>query len=185
MTRMSLLASWTTWALKRAAFVGIALAFVSCTAVPVPYEPLNKEFTITGPRDKVFDAALSAANSLNLNVAVLEKSSGLVRFERSVLDAFALDKYCKYPWAKSHDGAPWDTFANWNVRSVQNRCGTVTGTLSLSTLLTDLGNGTTKMSVRSEFTAQNALERSNCNSRGILEEEFMERVRANLQLNQP
>ena len=58
-----------------------AIALCGChRARIIPATTSFADFDVAYPRERVFDAALSVANRLNLNVAVLEKSSGLLRF---------------------------------------------------------------------------------------------------------
>ena len=89
----------------RFALLAVLLAWLSLTAcvAPVAVTPVTGEvsfadFSFSQSRDQVFDLALAVAQRLNLNVAVLEKSSGLLRFESAVLSADQLDKYCVYPY---------------------------------------------------------------------------------------
>jgi len=46
-----------------------------------PANPAHLQEPFAYPRNEVFDAVLSQAHEMNLEVKVLEKASGLVRFE--------------------------------------------------------------------------------------------------------
>ena len=155
------------------------LPLTSCVA-PVAVTPVTGEvsfadFSFSKPRDYVFDAALAVAQRLNLNVAVLEKSSGLLRFESAVLSADQLDSYCVYPYNRSNTGQPVDTFSGWNRRSlaIANGGGPVSGTVSLTVLLSEKPEGTS-VNVRAAFTAANSTERYSVNSKQVLEGNFRE-----------
>ena len=61
---------------------------VGTHGVPTPIHPYTKSFSVDGDREAVFGAALRASHGLNLNVAVLEKESGLIRFDSVTLTAW-------------------------------------------------------------------------------------------------
>ena len=78
---------------------GMALAFslalAACRPVLVPGQQFTMEnFTVPAPRERVFDAALAVSQRLNLQVAVIEKASGFIRFENAVLTPQQLDDFC-------------------------------------------------------------------------------------------
>jgi len=135
------------------------------------------------PKGQVFDAALSVAQELNLNVAVLEKESGFLRFEMATLTPWQLDKYCQYPFVDARTQATWDTFQNWNQRSLAAGDGPVRGTVSLTLLMSDDGAARTKATLRGNWTAQNNTGVDQCNSLGVLEGEFETSLRSRLGLS--
>jgi hypothetical protein len=162
----------------RVALLSVLLAWLSLTAcvAPVAVTPVTGEvsfadFSFSQSRDQVFDLALAVAQRLNLNVAVLEKSSGLLRFESAVLSADQLDNYCVYPYNRANTSQPVDTFAGWNRRSLANGRGPATGTVSLTVLLGETPHGTT-VNLRAAFTAGNATEKYAVNSKQVLESAF-------------
>lgn len=160
-----------------------SLLFVSCVT-PVAVTPVTGEvsfadFSFTQSRDQVFDAALAAAQRLNLNVAVLEKSSGLLRFESAVLSSDQLDRYCIYPYKRQGSDDAFDTFANWNGRSLSHGGGPVTGSVSLTVLLSQTPEGT-RVNIRASFVALNAQERYAVNSKQALETEFRDALQKQL-----
>lgn len=161
----------------------LVLALISCATVvqtsQPPVTPHLEEFEVPGPRPQVFDATLSVAQQLNLSVDVLEKSSGLLKFEQAALSSEQLDEYCHYPWVRVTDGAPFDTFSNWSRRSITAGAGNVRGSVAMTVLLKEQGTETA-VSVRTSFTAQNARETSQCNSTGQLEKRFMAELMAEL-----
>ena len=149
----------------------LVLGSLSCNrAVIVPAETSLYEYTVPHPRERVFDAALSVAQRLNLNVAVLEKQSGLLRFESAYLTPLQLDQYCVYPFTGSRTRQPLDTFAEWNKRAN----GMVRGTVSLTALLSDRPGGQTAVNVRGNWTAVGPGEAFNLNSKKILEAQFQQ-----------
>jgi hypothetical protein len=76
--------------LRLAALLPVAVLLSGCVThgVPTPIHPYTKSFSVDGDREAVFDAALRASHGLNLNVAVLEKESGLIRFDSATLTAW-------------------------------------------------------------------------------------------------
>jgi hypothetical protein len=82
-------------------------------------------FSVERSRSEVFDAALSLAQQLNLDVAVLEKQSGLIRFENAALTAAQLDRYIEYPYVKPGTSVPLQTFQQWYARALQLNEGPV------------------------------------------------------------
>src|SRR6266566_10077919 len=92
-------------------------AILGCArAIPVPaHSAAFYEFTVEAPRERAFDQLLRVAHGLNLSVLVLEKSSGILRFENATLASMQLDTYCVYPFTNSRTQLPLDTFGNWNA----------------------------------------------------------------------
>lgn len=162
---------------RRRVVLALALAAIPACAVgvPRPVEVRPVEISLPAQKARVFDAALAAGQELNLNVAVLERSSGLIRFERASMDASQLQEYCEYPLVNSRTGWPWDTFTKWNVRSVQGRSGSVTGSVSLTLLMTESG-GATNLNIRANFIAGNLTERHECTSQGVIEDKIVSKI---------
>jgi hypothetical protein len=143
--------------------------------------PTNTEITdtrLSASRGEVFDAALVVAQQLNLNVGVLEKDSGLIRFDAPLLAPYQLDKYCEYPYV-NRSGKPFDTFSNFDTRSQKNGTGPVSGKVTLTVLITDDPAGS-NMNMRSSWSASNAKETAACNSTGVFEREFNQSMKAYL-----
>lgn len=145
----------------------------------VPVDTAIKNHNINASRQQTFDAALVVAQMQNLNVAVLEKQSGLIRFETASLSAAQLDRYCEYPYVHPSTGKPWDTFQNWNNRSLKAGAGPVRGKVSITILITEKEGGSS-MNMRSNWNAYNATETTPCNSKGIFEKEFMTQLKSQL-----
>lgn len=169
------------------AFVLVTVLTCGCvtvtpSGVPVPAETRTTEDIIWAPRATVFDAALAVAQDLNLNVDVLEKASGLLKFESAFLSPSQLDRFCTYPAKDPKTGEAWDTFANWNSRSVSGGSGAVTGRVALNVLMKELAPQETEVSIRATFSASNNTETNQCGSLGVLEEEFLEGLREELGL---
>lgn len=146
--------------------------------------PTDYEFDIETPRSQVFDSLLSVAQSLNLSVDVLEKDSGFIQFKHSALSAQQLDEYCAYPAVKPGTTVPWDTFVGWNKRSLEAGAGSVSGTVSLSVVLTDAENGArTHAKLHSTWVASNRNETQQVTSKGVLERQFESSLRSKLGLS--
>ena len=145
--------------------VGVILfgvCFLSCVNPPSVYPPTAPSlvtFSTRSPRPVVFDAALRAAIELNLVVAVLEKDSGFIRFERASLSPAQLDGYCVYPAVDAKNQQPVDTFTNWDVRSFEAGAGNVQGSVSLTLLLSESEGGGTSGTIRGVWTVWNANEK--------------------------
>jgi hypothetical protein len=58
--------------------------WMNAHGVPTPIHPYTKSFSVYGDREAVFDAALRASHGL----AVLEKESGLIRFDSVTVTAW-------------------------------------------------------------------------------------------------
>ena len=144
----------------------------------VPITPFHSKFRIAAPRDQVFEASLAVAQQLNLTIAVLDKSSGLVRFERTDLSADLLDRYCKYPYVNSSTGQPANTFANVSRDSLAIGQGAVRGSVSLTLLLSIEAGDETQVSLRANWLAETYREHQPCTSRGNFEAEFATQLRA-------
>ena len=150
----------------------------------VPVTSVDTEFDVERSRSEVFEALLSVAQTLNLSVDVLEKDSGFIQFKNSALSPTQLDRYCKYPYVKAGSDTSWDTFQNWNQRSVAGGVGSVSGTLSLNAVLSETASGT-HAKLHSTFVASNRNETNECSSTGVLERDFEQALRNKLGLTNP
>ncbi len=161
-------------------FLAITVFFAGCVSsgVRVPAKTAISDIPISASRVEVFDAALVVAQQLSLNVGVLEKDSGLIRFDAALLTPFQLDQYCEYPYVNSA-GQPWDTFANFEGRSLKAGKGPVNGQVSLTVLITDDPVGS-NMNMRSIWSAKNAAETAACNSTGVFERDFVREMKSYL-----
>lgn len=165
----------------------MALLTLSCVTMPaqgpveqVPAETTTTEETVAASRDQAFDAALAVAQELNLNVDVLGKASGLLKFENAFLSAPQLDRYCDYPWQYRATGEPFDTFTNWDSRSQTQGAGTVKGNVALNVLMKEVGPEETEVSIRTTLSAGNRNETAQCTSTEVLEEEFLNGLKEEL-----
>jgi len=112
------------------------------------HSPSLVDFELYCSRDQAFDLALEFAQRNNLRVAVLEKSSGFVRFEMAHLDAGHLDRYCKFP-LEDESGAPIVTYAEWVTDYAQQAEGEVL----LTVLLSARGDSVTNVNIRGNWSA--------------------------------
>lgn len=173
--------------MKNLLVLAVAILFcVGCVAIMpqgqlVPATSVDTEFDVERSRSEVFEALLSVAQTLNLSVDVLEKDSGFIQFKNSALSPIQLDRYCKYPYVKVGTDIPWDTFQNWNQRSIAGGFGSVSGTLSLNAVLSVTASGT-HVKLHSTFVATNRNETHECSSKGVLEKEFEQALRSRLGL---
>ncbi len=139
-------------------------------------------FSVERSRSDVFDAALTLAQQMNLDVAVLEKQSGLIRFENAALSAAQLDQYVEYPYVKPGTTAPIQSFQQWYNRAIQLNEGPVRGRVSVTLLLGEDGPEKSKAVLRTNWVAQSNRESYPCNSLGTFEREFEEALRLRLGL---
>ena len=121
------------------------------------------------------------AQSLNLRVDVLEKDSGFIQFNNSALSATQLSLYTLYPLVKPGTTQAFDSYLNWNSRSLKLGGGNVRGTVNLNIVLTDLGNAT-RVKIHSSWTASNNQESYQVNSEGDLERELERDLKVKLGL---
>jgi hypothetical protein len=126
----------------------------------------------------VFESLLSVAQTLNLSIDVLEKQSGFMQFKNAALSPSQLDQYCRYPAVKPNTTQPWSTFVNWNQRSMGAGAGSVRGSVSISILLTQLSENSSKLKIHSTWTAGNLRETNQCTSLTVLEKEMEAALRA-------
>ena len=161
--------------------LGLAVFISGCGTPPdyVPVETSVKNFTVSATRAEVFDAALVVAQASNLDVAVLEKDSGLIRFEAASISSDQMDVYCLYPFTVSNSDVAWDTYYNWNARSVRAGSGAVRGRVSISILVSEV-ESECNLSIRSNWECFNNTETHACNSTGILERELLQGIESHL-----
>ena len=162
-----------------------ALAFNSSCVPPttlITGVPSLGDSEYAAARDEVFEAALLVAQEKNLNVAVLEKQSGLMRFESATLSPAQLDQYCKYMFVKKGTTEPVQTYQKWSSFSTITGAGNVWGVVSISFLLTSETPTKTKGTLRANWTGRNAKESYALTSLGVLEGEFVAAVRQHLKL---
>ena len=132
--------------LQRVIVIAAAVCVVQlgCAELTVrPGDTSYQEFVIPCPRPQVFDDALEFAQDVNLSVAVLEKSSGLINFEYSHLKPFLLDLFTEFPLLDSRTGKAASTFAQWsNVEDA---------TVRLNVLMSESGPTSTGVNVRGNW----------------------------------
>jgi hypothetical protein len=138
------------------------------------------QFTLDRPRDMVFDALLGVAQTLNLSVDVLEKQSGYIQFKNASLSPVQLDRYCTYPYVNPGTGQAWDTFINWNQRSLAAGAGALRGSVSLSILLSEPSPGTTVAKMHSTWISSNNIERTECSFLLVFEKNLESTLRVQL-----
>ena len=152
-------------------FVMVTIAGCGGTTLRVPAKTAITDTQIFASREEVFDAALVVSQHLSLNVGVLEKDSGLIRFDAALLTPFQLDEYCEYPYV-NRAGQPLATFADVSARSEKGATGPVNGKVSLTILITDDPAGS-NMNIRSIWSAHTAAQNVACNSTGVFEKDFV------------
>lgn len=157
--------------------VGSLAVSTSCISLPVPV-PVDAshslvEMNFPVPRNMVFDSALLSAQELNLNVAVLERESGLLRFDAAMLSATQLDRYCQFVFVKKGTNEPFSTFRKYFLNAW--------GELRLTLLLSTDTPTTSKGTLRGNFTARAGNSAYGCNSLGVLEKEFEVALQRHLQ----
>jgi hypothetical protein len=138
----------------RAILPALALTLLSvagCSAPVVKPGGISfREFIVPCPRAQVFDDALGFAHASNLTVAVLEKSSGLIKFERATLDPIDLDAFCEFPLRDAETGAPFSTFWEWNQWWGE---GITDAKVFLNVLMSEKGPKQTGVNVRGNWSA--------------------------------
>ncbi len=171
----------------------LALGVGGCVKVrPVPAEPKITEHHVPRARDDVFDAAVAVGQRMNLDVPVLEKQSGFLRFEYTNINADRLDRYCQYPYVTKRSGTAFESFAHWNRRA-QGEGAPVAGVFQLVLVLSPEGATATNVTVRSRCNVvapgdsrpkgYRGVLLNECNSLGVLEKEFVDAVQVRLGLH--
>jgi hypothetical protein len=148
-------------------FTGLIIFISSCATNYDPVQPYVENRQYNNSQNTVFDAALSVATLMNLNVAVIEKSSGLIRFTNDSYGAGLLDEYCK-PHIVDSKGRPKFTFTEWNDDLRDDDSPPLVGTAQI-TLLVSTVNGISNINVRTNFKANGIA----VNSTGKLEQTFL------------
>jgi hypothetical protein len=85
-----------------------------------------------------------------LDVKVLEKDSGLLRFERAFLTATQLDQYCVYPFEPV--GCRADGYGSFEMHQNYEQAP-VSGEVSLTVLMSELTPARTELEMRSNWKA--------------------------------
>ena len=143
------------------------LMMLGCARNYDPVQPFIVNRQYQHQQSAVFDAALSVATLMNLNVAVIEKSSGLIRFSNDTYGASLLDKYCK-PHIVDGRGRPKYTFTEWSNDRMDDDLPPLVGSAQV-TLLVSVIDGKTNINLRTNFKAGSVA----VNSTGLLEETFL------------
>lgn len=165
-------------------FFSLSCATMVPQGQPIEGTPTDYEFNVEAPRPEVFQAFLSVAQQLNLNVDVLDRESGFIQFKNSALSPSQLDDFCVYPVVKPGSEQAWDTFTGWNQRSLRAGGGSVSGTVSLNVLLTEPEESPgVQANLHSTWVASNGRETHQLNSKGVLEQRIKQAVRARLGLS--
>lgn len=147
--------------------------------VRVPSGDYHATATVPLPRERVFDAALKVAHTLGMTVRVLEKQSGLIRFENASVSEGQLDSYALYPYQFADTGMPVSTFQAWSARSARLGAGRASGVLNLNILLSER-DGETAIDIRSKWVASTAQETIEVQSNGLFEHRFENGLREEL-----
>jgi hypothetical protein len=148
------------------------------------------EHSFKEDRRRVFDAVLAVAQECNLSVKVLEKNSGLIRFESSNLSPGQLDIYAYYPYVYENTKDEYWNFQEWakdprtadgertHQACVDFACS-VTGILTLNVLVKETQNGSS-VNLRSSIAVVKVDEKYSCRSKGVLEKAFFEDLKEKL-----
>jgi len=163
----------------------LAIAFQGCVSVhAVSVESKISDFRVPRARDEVFDAAVAVGQRMNLDVPVLEKESGFLRFEYANVSAVQLDAYCQYPYANDKDGRAFETFKDWADRAA------LSGIVQLVLVMSVDGPSSTNVTVRarckvvasgdSRPKGYTNVFANECNSLGTLEKEFVDGIESRL-----
>lgn len=158
------------------------VVLAGCFAYSVkPHEPFHEERVLPFGQAAVVDAALAEAHALNLDVKVIDRQSGLIRFERSSIPTDEMERYLVYPLEPGPVSAvqkTWATAASLNYDP--------SGTITLAVLATARGDST-GLDVRSNATATLMLPPAAGGARtfparstGKLESEFIDGVQKRL-----
>lgn len=172
-------------ALKTVVNTVVLAAMASACAVrgiPLPSTGAeHHQFVVGARREVAFEALLHAAHHLNLNVKVLEKSSGLVGFENATLTAVQLDAYCNYPFMHPRTRQPLKTFSEWSRDALARNQGQVTGVVALNVVMTEASPASTHVDLRTNWIGATLAERYTLVSKGVLERQIESAILERLQ----
>lgn len=162
-------------------FLGI-LALLGCSPkyVANPIDPDVEEYLIKASKKDIFDVALAVSQEKRLDVAVIEKESGLIRFESTYFSARLMDSYCEYPLNYEENGQPASTFQDWDTESLEEEQGTVKGLVSLTFLIREVGEDVATIRVKSNWSVGNSREQMHCNTTGVFEQDLIDRIKLEL-----
>lgn len=149
----------------------LMLSLSACSRI-VPASALVMNHPIPAGTEQTYYAALRAAQHENLDVAVIDRASGLIRFEAAALTPKQLDRYARFP-VTGASGKPRSTFSGWDSTSRWfERYGPVRGRVSI-TLLISGSKEKSNVNIRTNWSAWNRYESYACNSTGVYEQEFI------------
>jgi hypothetical protein len=145
--------------------------------VVTPIEIDVKEYVVKAAKKDVFDSALVVAQDSNLQVTVIEKESGLIRFESTYFSARQLERLCQFPLVDADSGKPTSNFREWNEQSQEKKLGPVKGLASITFLIRELGEDVSTVRVQSNWTVGNTSQTYPCNSTEELESQLIEKIK--------
>ena len=171
---------------RRSGLIIGLLCLVGCFGVRLlPAGPTHKTITVAYPKGQVFDAALLQAYAMNLDVKVIERDSGLMRFETALLSPASMEQYCVYPLQPVTCSAAPRSFTKAEQLGVGG-----SGTLSISILVSSVSDDSSAVDVRSNGTTTIVLpvygegrvaRTIPVESNGKLEHDFLEGLGTRLQ----
>jgi hypothetical protein len=165
--------------------VAVVLGVTSCRTnlnlILGPSPNLEREYSSS--KEEVFDAALAVGHKLNLEVKVLERESGLIRFERASLLPAELDLYCAYPLQYSGHRRGFEEFETFSEFNSYQR---VFGDVSLTILIRSEAANRSVLDLSGRWTATFGQRTSYVLwSKGILEREYLDGVKDRLARREP
>jgi hypothetical protein len=159
----------------------LLLLAVLSSCVPALREagPSIIDFRFEAEREELFQAALRVGQQLNLDVKVLDRESGLIRFERAALSAEELDSYCEYVFRSGCTPLPG------SYEGHRKAGQSVYGNMSLTVLFTDRKDGETDLNIRANWSVTIARGGYfsgvyNVESTGVFEKKFHTMLQAEL-----
>ncbi len=144
-----------------------------------PVEPSNSRYRFSADFNDLFSAAISAGQQMNLTIDVIEKDSGVLKFNNAALNVQQLDRYCRYPVITSRTNAPWGNFERWNARSLKQGEGNVRGRIAISLHMRQIEKQVT-LDMLVTIEGYNQKSAHTCNSLNNFETEFINRIRDSL-----
>jgi len=176
----------TRWSFRSLGFVALALLIAACAPTVSSgggVEPVLadrgafvQEYLIDAGTEATFDAALRAGQNRNLDVESANRDVGLIEFEAAILSPQQLDQYSFYPYVDPNTGYEWSTFEYWDSIAT----GGVTGEITITLTITQATTKGTNVSIRTNTLAYSDIESFVVNSRGVLEDAFIETIRSNV-----
>ena len=162
-------------ALTALASIAVLLACASPQKL-VDVETSILEHEIGLPEERSFDAITAVLLAEGLDVAVIDKDAGLLRAEPMALSAADLDRYCEVPLVYEESGNPVSTFAAYDKQLREDDKDGLVGSASMTFLVSAINWEESRIKLSSKNTVKGPRREVPCQSTGVLESAFFDKI---------